>query len=186
MDLGTGDGRFVLAHAATHPSRFVLGVDAVAEPMTDSSRRAARPVGRGGAPNARFVVSALGALPRELDGLAALVTVHFPWGSLRDAATGHDPAGMSRLARLLAPGGRLELLLADGERDAAAPLDSDAARAAYAALGLEVFDARPATLSDAVAAHSSWGKRLLRNPSAGRSAWRLVLGRPAADLRHRG
>jgi 16S rRNA (adenine(1408)-N(1))-methyltransferase len=186
VDLGTGDGRFVLAHATAHPDHLVLGVDAVADPMTDASRRAARPVAHGGAPNARFVLSALEALPRELDGVADLVTVHFPWGSLRDAAIGQDPPGAARLVRLLAPAGRLELLLADGERDAAAPLDPDAALAACAALGLEVRDVRPATLADAVAAHSSWGKRLLRNPSAGRSAWRLVLGRPAAEVRDRG
>jgi 16S rRNA (adenine(1408)-N(1))-methyltransferase len=176
----------VLAHATGHPDRFVLGIDAVADPMADASRRAARPVARGGAPNARFIVSALQALPSEVDGLADLVTVHFPWGSLRDAATGHDSVGAARLVRLLALRGRLELLLADGERDAAAPLDPDAVLAAHAALGLETFDARPATLADAVAGHSSWGKRLLRNPSAGRSAWRLVLGRPAADRRDRG
>jgi hypothetical protein len=37
-----------------------------------------------------------------------------------------------------------------------------------------------------VAAHSSWGKRLLRNPAPGRSAWRLHLARPAAGPDGRG
>jgi 16S rRNA (adenine(1408)-N(1))-methyltransferase len=186
VDLGTGDGRFVLAHAAEHPDRFVLGVDAVAEPMQDASRRAARPAGRGGLPNARFVVASLDALPAELDGVADLVTVHFPWGSLRAAAAGHDPDATARLVRLLAPAGRLELLIADGERDAAAPLDPDAVVADYRALGVEIGEVRPATLRDAVAASSSWGKRLLRHPSAGRSAWRFGLGRPSADSDRRG
>jgi hypothetical protein len=129
-------------------------------------------------PNARFVVSPLAGLPPEFDGAATIVTVHFPWGSLRDAAIGRDAEGAARVVRLLAPAGRLQLLLADGEWDAAAPLDPDAVVAAYEALGLVVHDARPATFADAVAAHSSWGKRLLRNPTPGRSAWRFELAGP--------
>jgi 16S rRNA (adenine(1408)-N(1))-methyltransferase len=184
VDLGTGDGRFVLAHATAHPEQFVLGVDAVADAMVDASRRAARR--RGGRHNARFVVSSLEALPLELDSSADLMTVHFPWGSLRDAATGRDAASTARLVRLLAPAGRIEMLLADCERDAAAPIDVNAVAAAYEAMGLEVREARPATLADAVGAGSSWGKRLLRNPTPGRSAWRLVLTRPAAAPHERG
>jgi 16S rRNA (adenine(1408)-N(1))-methyltransferase len=154
--------------------------------MVEASRRAARSRSRGGLPNAHFVVSSLAALPPELDGAADLVTVHFPWGSLRDSAIGLDPEGTSRLVRLVVPGGRLELLLADGERDAAAPLDPDAVVAAYQSAGLEIRDARPASMADAVAAHSSWGKRLLRNPASGRSAWRFALVRTAAGSAGRG
>jgi 16S rRNA (adenine(1408)-N(1))-methyltransferase len=186
VDLGTGDGRFVLAHAAAHRERFVLGVDPSHAGMTEASRRAARSEARGGLPNAAFVVSSLDALPVELDGLADLVTVHFPWGTLRSAVAGQDPEAMARLVRLLAPAGRLELLIADGERDGTAPNDPETILAAYAALGLEARESRPATLTDAVAAHSSWGKRLLRNPTAGRSAWRFGLSRPSADSDGRG
>jgi 16S rRNA (adenine(1408)-N(1))-methyltransferase len=186
VDLGTGDGRFVLAHATEHPDRLVLGVDAVADPMVDASRRAARSPGRGGLPNARYVVAALDALPAELDGLADLVTVHFPWGSLRDAAIGRDEQATARLARLVGPAGRLELLVADGDRDRAAPFDPDVALAALAAAGLRVNELRPATLADAVAAHSSWGKRLLRQPSAGRSAWRIRLVSPQPQIERHG
>ncbi|HEY7738338.1 MAG TPA: class I SAM-dependent methyltransferase [Candidatus Limnocylindria bacterium] len=181
MDLGTGDGRFVLAHAAAHPERLVLGVDANADGMTEASRRAAQPAGRGGQPNARFVVAALEALPAELDGLADRVTVHFPWGSLRAAAAGHDPTATARLVRLLQPGGVLELLLADGERDAAQPVDPDTVTGAFTDLGLRVTELAPATFADAAAVHSSWGKRLLRNPTAGRTAWRIRLVASAAE-----
>lgn len=177
MDLGTGDGRFVLAHAAAHPDRLVLGIDAHHAAMVDASRRAARPAGRGGLANARFVVASLEALPAELGAVADLLTVHFPWGSLRAAAAGHDPAATDRLARLLAPAGQLELILADGERDGADPIDPDTTVAAYESLGLHAVEVRPATLDDAVAAHSSWGKRLLRNPAPGRRAWRIRLAR---------
>jgi 16S rRNA (adenine(1408)-N(1))-methyltransferase len=177
VDLGTGDGRFVLAHAAAHADRLVLGVDAVADPMVDASRRAGRSPARGGLPNARFVVASLEALPSELDGLVDQLRVHFPWGTLRDAAIGRDVMATARLARLLAPAGRLELLVADGERDAAAPLHPAAVVSAYAALGFAVSEARRATLEDAIAAHSSWGKRLLRHPAPDRRAWRIRLAR---------
>ena len=171
----------MLAQAAAHPERLVLGIDANADGMADASRRAARPAGRGGRPNARFVAAALEALPAELDGLAEVVTVHFPWGTLRTAAAGHDPAATARLARLVSPTGRLELLLADGERDAADPIDPEAVVAAYRPFDLVAAELAPATLADATAVHSSWGKRLLRNPAAGRSAWRIRLVDPSAS-----
>jgi len=177
VDLGTGDGRFVLAHAAAHPDRFVLGIDASPEAMRDASRRAARPASRGGLPNARFVVSAVEALPAGLDGLADLVTVHFPWGSLRDAAAGHDPTVSARIGSLIRPRGSLRLVLSAVERDGTSGVYPEAVASAYAALGMTLAECRRATLDDAVAVHSSWGKRLLRRPDPGRSAWSFRLDR---------
>jgi len=55
VDLGTGDGRAVLAAAAACPETLVVGVDAVAAAMADASRRALR---RDPLPNAVFVVAA--------------------------------------------------------------------------------------------------------------------------------
>ena len=55
VDLGTGDGRFVLAAAAARPDRLVIGLDASADAMRASSHRAAR---RRALPNALFVVAA--------------------------------------------------------------------------------------------------------------------------------
>ena len=55
IDLGTGDGRHVLAAAAARPDTLVIGVDANAAGMAEASRRAAR---RGALPNALFAVAA--------------------------------------------------------------------------------------------------------------------------------
>ena len=55
LDLGTGDGRAVLAAAARSPDTLVIGLDANAAGMFDASRRAAR---RGALPNALFAVAA--------------------------------------------------------------------------------------------------------------------------------
>jgi 16S rRNA (adenine(1408)-N(1))-methyltransferase len=179
VDLGTGDGRFVLAHASAHPDRFVVGIDASPEAMREASRRAARPGSRGGLPNARFLVSAVDAFPAGLGGFADLVTVHFPWGSLRDAATGHDPAVSARIGSLVRPGGSLRLLLSAAERDGNSGIHPELVATAYAALGMTLVECRRATLDDAAAVHSSWGKRLLRRSDPGRSAWSFRLDRVA-------
>jgi 16S rRNA (adenine(1408)-N(1))-methyltransferase len=55
VDLGTGDGRGVLAAAAEHPDTLVVGIDANAAAMATASRKAAR---RDALPNALFVVAA--------------------------------------------------------------------------------------------------------------------------------
>jgi 16S rRNA (adenine(1408)-N(1))-methyltransferase len=55
IDLGTGDGRHVLAAAAASPDTLVVGVDANAAGMAEASRRAAR---RSALPNALFAVAA--------------------------------------------------------------------------------------------------------------------------------
>jgi 16S rRNA (adenine(1408)-N(1))-methyltransferase len=176
----------VLAHAAAHPERLVLGIDASPDAMRDASRRAARAPARGGQPNALFVASALESLPPDLAGVADLVMVSFPWGTLRAAAAGDDRDLTAHLAGLVGPGGGLELLLADAPRDGTWPVDLEGLRDAYECLGLRLVAGRPATLEDAVAAHSSWGKRLLRHPAPDRSAWQIGLERPATDPPTRG
>jgi len=183
VDLGAGDGRFVLAHAAAHPERLVVGIDAHAAALAGAARRAVAPHSHRGLPNALFVVSAVEALPEPLADLADLVTVHFPWGSLRDAITGGSGPGAARMAALVRPGGRLEVLVANAPRDGTAVLDPEAVAAAWEARGFRLAELRPAGLADAVAAHSSWGKRLLRNPAPGRLAWRLELEHPPTPSR---
>ena len=146
--------------------------------MRDASRRAARPVRKGGLPNARFIASGVEQLPAELAGLASLVTVHFPWGSLLRAAVGEDTPGTAGIGRLVAPGGRLRLLVSAAERDAngggVVDLDPGAVVGAYRDLGMELCACRPASVADLAAAHSTWGRRLL---SSGRErrTWLIEL-----------
>ena len=150
--------------------------------MRDASRRAARPAHKGGLPNARFIASGLEQLPVELAGFASQVTVHFPWGSLLRAAIGQDPDGTAGIARLVAPGGVLRLLVSARERDATAggvvELDPVDVSAAYRALGLEARACRPASAADLEAAHSSWARRLLSSGDD-RRTWLIELSAPA-------
>jgi 16S rRNA (adenine(1408)-N(1))-methyltransferase len=177
IDLGAGDGRFVLARAAAHPDELALAVDASHAAMRQASRHAARSARRGGLPNAVFLASAVEAMPAGLNGLASVVSVHFPWGSLLRAAIGEDPAGCARLAALVAAGGTLRMLVSAADRDAgrgATHLDPGGIVAAYRPLGLEPDTSRPGTLVDVAEARSSWGRRLLTS-GADRTAWLVEL-----------
>ncbi len=167
----------MLATAAAQPDRLVVGVDANAAGMTAASRRATAKPSRGGLPNALFVVAAAEALPAELDGVADLVTVHFPWGSLLRGLLAADPATMTSLTRALRPGATLQMLVSSTDRDHSAgvpPIRTATLHVlaeSYAAWGLAVTELRPATVADVADAHSTWAKRL--GAGTRRPAWLL-------------
>ena len=171
VDVGTGDGRAVLAAAAREPATLALGIDASAAAMAEASRRAARNPARGGLPNARFVLAAAESLPQVLAGRAELVTVTFPWGSLLRGVLGADGAAACGVAGLVGPGGALELLLAPSARDGldGLPMTTDglaaAAARAFVPHGLAVVEAREATADEVRASASTWARRL-RRPAA--------------------
>jgi 16S rRNA (adenine(1408)-N(1))-methyltransferase len=171
IDVGTGDGRAVLAAAAREPATLVLGLDASAASMAETSRRAARQPRKGGVPNAAFVVAAAEAPPVELAGLADLVTVRFPWGSLLRGVLGRDGAIAAGLARLVAERGALELLVAPIERDGLEGIPTSgeelvaAAAAAFVAHGFEVELACEPTPAEVRASGSTWARRLDRRPT---------------------
>lgn len=175
VDVGTGDGRGVLARAAAQPEALVVGIDASAPAMADASRRADR---RGPA-NALFLsagVEALAASP--LAGRADLVTVLFPWGSLLRGIVGLDDAALCGVASLVAPRGRLEVLASVVPSDGVPGMASmDAAArpaigAAWSAAELDLTVMRRATPDDIAPSGSSWARRL-RADRDERPAWRL-------------
>ncbi len=159
VDLGTGDGRHVLAAAAREPDTLFVGVDANAAAMADSSRRAWR--GRAAVPNALFAVAAAERPPEALHRLAESLTVNFPWGSLLRGLAGQDEAVLAGVARLMAPGAEARILMSVLPRDGMPPAPPrDALRLAYAVHGLDLFEMRQATAEEVAASGSSWAKRL--------------------------
>jgi 16S rRNA (adenine(1408)-N(1))-methyltransferase len=159
VDLGTGDGRHVLAQAAAQPDTLAIGVDASAAAMADSSRRAAR--GRTALPNALFAVAAAERPPEALHGVAGSLTVNFPWGSLLRGLLGEDDAVLAGVARLMAPGAGGAVLLSVVPRDGVPPVPPRASlAAAYERHGLELVEMRAATTEEVAASGSSWAKRL--------------------------
>jgi hypothetical protein len=154
--------------AAADPGTLAIGIDANARALVEASRRAAGPTRKGGRPNALFVAAGVETLPAELAGLAHLVTVSFPWGSLLRVALGLDAAVAERIADLVADGGSLEIALSLTERDrvagrATGPFTgADLARvvATFGTLGLSVIEVRPLTADDATVRTSTWARRL--------------------------
>ena len=189
MDVGTGDGRAVIARATAEPRSLVIGVDANAAAMAEASRRADR---RGPA-NALFFAAAAEALAdTPLAGRADLVTIAFPWGSLLQGVLGLDGQGpaLAGVAAVVRPGGAIEVLASVIPKDGVAGLATldgaaePAIRCAWGAVGLELTGFAPAT-ADVLAAHaSSWSRRLrngdqARRPvgadaPAGRPVWQLT------------
>ena len=143
MDLGTGDGRAVLARAIADPDALVLGVDAAAPAMADVSRSASR----AGVPNALFLAGGVGSLAAVpwLAGVGDVVTMTFPWGSLMRGGLGlGEPDVLCGVAAVLTVGARVEVLVSvvpsDGI-DGMACLDAaaePAIRAAWREVGLEL------------------------------------------------
>jgi 16S rRNA (adenine(1408)-N(1))-methyltransferase len=174
IDVGTGDGRAVLAAAAREPTTLALGIDANAAAMAEASRRAGRPARRGGLPNAGFVLAAAESLPPTLAEVAQLVTVQFPWGSLLRGVVGREDDVAAGIAGLVAPGGSLQLLLAPAARDGldGIPLDehalADAVRDAFERGGLTLTTARCATPDEVRASQSTWARRLGSSPDGER------------------
>ncbi len=179
-DIGTGDGRAALARARAEPSSLVIGLDAAAAAMAESSRRAAR---RGPA-NAIFLVAGAETLAcTPLVGRVDTVTVNFPWGSLLRGVLGLEPAALHGVAALVAPGGRLDVLASVVPSDhviGIATLDAgweSAICRAWADAGLHLVSMRRATRDEIADSRSSWARRLDAVGDT-RPVWRLELCRP--------
>lgn len=106
IDLGTGDGRFVLHTARAHPVQYVIGIDACRDPLREASRRAPT--------NALFLIANALDLPTELAGLASAITVNFPWGTLLSGLLREDSPLLGSLAMLARPSATLEIRLNGG------------------------------------------------------------------------
>jgi 16S rRNA (adenine(1408)-N(1))-methyltransferase len=106
IDVGTGDGRYVLHVARTNPTWFAIGVDACRDNLRKASRKAPS--------NALYVIANALALPEELGGMASKVTINFPWGSLLRALLDGEPMLVEGLLAICRPGAALEVRLNAG------------------------------------------------------------------------
>ena len=101
LDVGTGDGKHVLAEARRRPDTLIVGLDASAEAMRRAAARAAAKPGRGGSANALFVWAPVERLPTEVEGVTEVHAL-MPWGSLLRALVAPDEAVLSAIAKLCA------------------------------------------------------------------------------------
>jgi 16S rRNA (adenine(1408)-N(1))-methyltransferase len=170
VDIGTGDGRYVLHAARASSSCFAIGVDACREQLRVASRTAPR--------NALFAIAEARALPYELFGLATQVTINFPWGSLLGGLLDGDAGlleGMAAIGQPNPEAGRcaatLEIRLNGGAlAEAGWSLEAGAERVrqALAAHGFSVGRPAPLDARALRACPTTWAKRLAfgRDPRA--------------------
>ena len=160
----------------------MLGIDADARALAEASRRVARRVRSAEDRRAWFVAAGVETLPAGLTRLADVVTVRFPWGSLLRGALGVDRVVAASIARLVAPGGRLEITLSLVARDrhdtageAFGAADLERMTATYATLGLTRTEARRLSTAEVAATPSTWARRLRAGDArAGRPVWHVT------------
>jgi 16S rRNA (adenine(1408)-N(1))-methyltransferase len=103
VDVGTGDGKHVLAVARARPSALVVGLDAGPDAMRKVAARAAAKPAKGGTPNAVFVWAAAEQWPTELTGITEVHSL-MPWGSLLRAFVRPDEEVLRSVATHCTPG----------------------------------------------------------------------------------
>ena len=163
VDLGTGDGRFVVGEARAHPLHSVIGIDACRDNLREASRRAPA--------NALFLIANALALPAEFAGLASAITINFPWGTLLTGLLDERAPLWATLSRLARPGASLAIRLNGGAMaEAGWPLEAGAEQARRWAGWAGFRLAAPHTLAadDLRALPSTWARRLAfgRDPRA--------------------
>ncbi len=163
IDIGTGDGRFVQHLAQTCPKLFVIGLDACRENLHAVSRRAPA--------NALFVIANACALPLELSGMAAHISINFPWGSLLEGLLNDHPALLDGLAMIAHPGAAINVRLNAGALAECGWSLEEGSKQVRRVLNANGFAMRAA---DMLAAHdlkdcpTTWAKRIAfgRDPRA--------------------
>jgi hypothetical protein len=163
IDLGTGDGRFVLHTARAHPARYVVGIDACRDNLYETSRRAPA--------NALFLIANICSMPAELAGLASAITINFPWGTLLAGLLDDGSPLLATLARLARPGAILEIRLNGGalaEAGYSLAAGGDQVRRLVRLAGFRVAAPQPLAADNLRAYPTTWAKRLAfgRDPRA--------------------
>ena len=159
MDIGAGEGGYVLHRARIDPTTFGIALDASPDPLASGAWRAKRARVR----NAAFLVESVERLPRELRCLADEVSIHFPWGSLLRGLLDGSSSVVGPIADLMKPDADLRVLVSALERDGFPEVTPSLLRSrasAYAQHGLHLIEAQQASSELVVASRSAWAKRL--------------------------
>lgn len=170
IDIGTGEGKFILDSAREQPDWLHIGLDAAAENMMPASRTAVARKTR--LDNAVFLRGAAEKLPEQLSGLADRVTIHYPWGSLMRIAAEPVVEAMIGVRQCCKAGARLTVLLNYsvfedrnymerlGFGSVADPATNENLESAYARAGFLVEQRHVASGDPTV--RTSWGRHLVR------------------------
>ena len=159
MDVGAGDGGYVLHRARTEPTTFAIAIDSSPDGLARGAWRAKR----ARLANIAFLVEGVERLPPQLSQIAHEVSVHFPWGSLLRGLVDASPSIVGPIADLLKPGAELRVLISAVDRDGVGEITPSVLSArsdAYAEHGLDLVGASWASPVAVRESHSAWAKRL--------------------------
>ena len=173
VDIGAGDGRWAYESAKDDADTLYIAIDPDANNLAEYAYRASRKAARGGVENVAFVVAPVEALPPELNGIADVVRVNFPWGSLLRGLLEADEATITGLRSIAKPVGSFEAVMSYDPShdtnsfagDALPELNEDyidrTLTSALAQRGLSLTERRQVFLDEALELPSTWGRRLL-------------------------
>ena len=178
VDLGTGDGRYVLQTARDRPDWFVIGVDACRENLQRSSRHTPQ--------NALFVIANVLFLPAEIAGIASMINIAFPWGSLLQGLLDADRRLLDGVHGLSSSDVCLEVLLNAGAVEEQGCLLDPGAERIRSVLREDGFTVGRARSLDAAALRqlpSTWARRLANGRDPRATAFTARRCEPSAAIR---
>jgi ubiquinone/menaquinone biosynthesis C-methylase UbiE len=155
LDLGTGDGTFVVRMARKNASLGVVGIDTCLDHLRGSARNYPD--------NARFVQSDARALPSEFESRFASLSINFPYGNLLESIRDANPELLKEIHRVSQPGSTLEIVINESALIGLG-LDLEAGRTALERFGNRLPGFR-GSVSDMSAADlrafpSAWSRKL--------------------------
>jgi SAM-dependent methyltransferase len=159
VDVGAGDGGYVLYRARTEPTTFAIGIDASPDALAAGSWRAKR----ARLDNAEFLVEGVERLPAALSRVADEVTAHFPWGSLLRGLVDGSACVVGPIANLMKPAAEFRVLMSAVDRDGFGELTPTlvaSRRDGYREHGLRFIESGWASAATVAETRSAWAKRL--------------------------
>ena len=173
LDIGTGDGRYILDTARDNPDCLCIGLDAASDNMRKLSRVASMKPAKGGAENAVYLWGSAENLPDILNERVDHVSVFYPWGSLMRIVSQPNVETLSAIKNVFKRQGELTVLLnysvfedADylerlGMGDIVSPIDNPDFHKTYEEAGFainqfELFAGDPPI-------RTMWGRHLVRS-----------------------
>lgn len=196
VDIGTGDGRFVYELARAHPQWFCMGIDPARENLEQYSARIYRKPGKGGLPNILYVIASAENLPPGLKGLAQIIHINFPWGSLLEAVVLADQRILANIAGISSPRGSLEMLINTGIFHDPIPIRvqdlpelsldyiDNVLAPAYAEVGIAIMEGRVLSQEEMRQVQTTWGKRLAYGKDASTFYIKAEIGGQGTESRN--
>ena len=168
IDLGTGDGKFVYRNAKQDPQTFFIGIDPSQKQLELHSKKALKEKLQ----NILFVLGSAEHLPSDLDGIADVLHIILPWGTLLQVVASPNENGLKEIINLIKAGGKMKMVLGYAQeleptetaRLALEELDegyiSEKIVPAFERLGMRLTGIRKITSEELKNFETTWSKKL--------------------------